>query len=152
MDVKKVYYDGKCVMTVDMDYVKDDSMYEYLNEIFGMFQERAYKEFDVENRYESEARKVWKGNENLYELKNQVEQKIDKEIEDDSFEKCFEKVEQLFCIMKEKLNADEYELFKKLRNEEVRCLNDLEQNFFAGKGCLDYVWIEQNGKKDYRFL
>ena len=138
MSVAKVYYNGKCVMSVDMDYVKEDSMYEYLNEVFGMFQERAYKEFDVENRYESEARKVWKGNEGLYELKNQVEQQIEQEIPADSFER----VEQLFCIMKEKLNADEFEVFSKLRNEEVCCFNDLEQNFYVGEGCLDYVWIE----------
>ena len=151
MDIKKVYYDGKCIMTVDMDYVKEDCMYEYLNEILGMFQERAFKEFDLENKYESEARKIWEGNESLYELKNQVEQKIEQEIVADSLEKCFEKVDLLFCTMKEKLNADEFELFKKLRNEEVRCLNNLEQNFYAGKGCFDYVWVEQNGEKDFMF-
>lgn len=50
MGIKKVYYGGKCIMTVDMDYVKEDSMYEYLNEILRMLQERAYKEFDVEKR------------------------------------------------------------------------------------------------------
>lgn len=50
MGIKKVYYGGKCIMTVDMDYVKEDSMYEYLNEILRMLQERAYKEFDGEKR------------------------------------------------------------------------------------------------------
>ena len=151
MSVAKVYYNGKCVMAVDMEYVKEDSMYEYLNEIFGMFQDRAYKEFDVENKYESEARKVWKGNEDLYELKIQVEQQIEQEILADSFEKCFERVERLFCIMKEKLNADKFEVFSKLQNEEVRCFNELEQNFYAGEGCFDYVWIEWNGRKKYMF-
>ena len=147
-----MYYDGKCIMTVDMDYVKEDSMYEYLNEIFGMFQERAYKDFNVENRYESEARKVWKGNEDIYELMNKIEQNLEQEIKVDILEKVLEKEEKLFCIMKEKLNDDEFELFKKLRNEEVRCFNDLEHSFFAGKGCLDYVWIEHNSKKDNCFL
>ena len=53
--------------------------------------------------------------------------------------------------MKEKLNAEEFEIFKKLRNKEVKALNDFETNFYAGTGCLDYVWVEKNGKKDYRF-
>lgn len=151
MAIKKVYYAGKCIMTVDMDYVKEDSIYEYFNEFFGMLQEKAYKEFEIENRYESEARKVWKGYEWICELKDQVEQKLDKEIAVDSWDKMTEKVELLYSIMKDKLNADEFELFKKLRNEEVQCFNKLEQDFFAGEGCLDYVWIEKNGRKDWMF-
>ena len=155
---KKVYYDGKCIMTVDMDYAKEDSIREYLNEILGAFKERAYEEFDIENRFESEVRKIWQGNEHIYELKNQIEQKIkqesEQEIEDDSIDRKIEKglreVEQLFSAMKEILNADEFELFKKLRNEEVHCLNDLETKFFAGNGCLDYVWVEYNGEKESR--
>ena len=148
MAVKKLFYDEKCIMTVDMDYVKEDIMYEYLNEIFGMFQERAYQEFDIKSRYEFEARKVWKGNEDLYELMNQVEQQIDQEIEIGGFEK----VELLFSRMKERLNEEEFELFRKLRNEEVTSYNNLETDFFAGNGCLDYVWVERNGKKGYNFL
>lgn len=151
MAIRKVYYDGKCIMTVDMDYVKEDGMREQLNDIFGMFQERAYKEFNVESRYEAESRKVWDGNENLCALKDQIEQKLEQEIEADSFEKCLEKVDRLFEIMKEKLNDDEFVLFKKLRNEEITCFNNLEQEFFAGEGCFDYVWIDENGKKDWRF-
>ena len=147
MDISKVYYNGKCIMTVDMDYVEEDIMYEYLNEILGKFQEKAYKEFDLESKYKSEAKKVWEGHEDLYELKNQAEQKVEQEIEVDSFEKYDEQVEQLFRIMKEKLNAEEFELFKKLRNEEVRRFNDLECNFYAGNGCFDYVWVEWNGRK-----
>ena len=30
MKIEKVYYNGKCVMTVDMDYIDGDSMYDYL--------------------------------------------------------------------------------------------------------------------------
>ena len=107
MAVKKVYYDGKCIMTVDMDYAQEDSIREYLNEI----------------------------------EEDSIERKI---------EKGLREVEQLFCAMKEILNADEFELFKKLRNEEVHCLNDLETKFFAGNGCLDYVWVEYNGEKESR--
>lgn len=114
MDIKKVYYGGKCIMTVDMDYVNEDSMYEYLNEIFGMFQERAYREFDVEKRYESEARKVWEGNEDLYELKNQVEQELEQEFEQEdeqeieadlfkAFEKEQEKLELLALIIRSRM-------------------------------------------------
>lgn len=151
MNVVKAYYNGNCVMTVDMDYVDSDSTKEYLQEILGSFKEKAFEEFDLENRCKTEIEKIWKGNENLYELKNQVEQKIEQEVEVDCFEKLFEKVEQLFCIMKEKLNDDEFELFKKLRSEEVNFYNNFDLNFYAGDGCLDYVWVEKNGKKDYKF-
>lgn len=130
-------------MTVDMDYVEKESEYECLNDCLGMFKERAFEEFKLENKYKTEIEKIWKGNEYLYELKNQVEQEVEGN--------PYEKVEQLFCIMKEKLNADEFELFKKLRNEEVISYNNFETDFYAGKGCLDYVWVEKNGKKDYMF-
>lgn len=53
--------------------------------------------------------------------------------------------------MKEKLNTEEFEIYKKLRDEEVKAFNNYEQNFYAGTGSLDYVWVEKNGKKDYRF-
>ena len=148
MAIEKVYYNGKCIMTVDMDYVKEDSMYEYLNEIYGMFHDRAYKEFGIENKIKSEVRKVWKENEDLYELKNQVEQKVEQAFEDNPFEK----EEQLYRIMKERLNDEEFELFTKLRNEEVKCFNKLEQNYFEGKDCLGYVWVERNGQKRNGFV
>ncbi len=148
MKIEKVYYNGKCVMTVDMDYIDGDSMYDYLQEILGGFQDRAFEEFDLENKYiKTEIAKIWAGYENLYEIKNKVEQEIEEKFKDD----CFKKVDQLFGIMKEKLNAEEFEIFKKLRNKEVKALNDFETNFYAGTGCLDYVWVEKNGKKDYRF-
>lgn len=36
MNIEKVYYNGKCIMTVDMDYIDRDSVnYEYLQEILG---------------------------------------------------------------------------------------------------------------------
>ena len=39
MNIEKVYYNGKCIMTVDMDYIDRDSVnYEYLQEILGGFQ------------------------------------------------------------------------------------------------------------------
>lgn len=136
-------------MTVDMDYIDRDSVnYEYLQEILGAIQEMAFEEFDLENRYiKTEIVKIWAGNENLYELKNKVEQEIEKTVEGDGFEKT----EQLFRVMQEKLNADEFEIFKKLRNEEVKFCNNFEQNFYGGTGCLDYVWVEKNGKKDFKF-
>ncbi len=38
MNIEKVYYNGKCIMTVDMDYIDRDSVnYEYLQEILGDF-------------------------------------------------------------------------------------------------------------------
>lgn len=96
-------------MTVDMDYIDRDSMYEHLQEILGGFQDRVFEDY------------------------------------------CFKKVDQLFCMMKEKLNDEEFEILRKLRNEEVKALNDFETNFYAGTGCFDYVWVEKNGKKDYKF-
>lgn len=36
-----------------------------------------------------------------------------------------------------------------MRNEEVKSYNNFEQNFYAGKGCLDYVWVEKNDEKHY---
>lgn len=36
MKIEKVYYNGKCVMIVDMDYIDRDSMYEHLQEILGL--------------------------------------------------------------------------------------------------------------------
>ena len=88
-------------------------------------------------------------------MEQKIKQEREQEIEEDSIERKIEKglreVEQLFCAMKEILNADEFELFKKLRNEEVHCLNDLEAKFYAGNGCLDYVWVDDNGKKKYGF-
>lgn len=50
MRVEKVYYTGKCFMTVDMDYV-DDRMYDYLMEILGIFKDKAFEEFDLENKW-----------------------------------------------------------------------------------------------------
>lgn len=139
MDIAKIYYHGKCVMTVDMDYVEEDTMREYLEEILGIFQDRAFKEFDIDTKFESEARKVWKGNEDLYELKNQVEKELESE--------GIEKENQLYDVMKERLDAEKYDLFKKLRNEEVICYNKLEVDFYAGTGCMDYVWVERRGKR-----
>lgn len=148
MNIEKLYYNGKCVMTVDMDYIDMDSMYEYLQEIVGGFQDRALEEFDLKNRYiRTEIAKIWAGYENLYELKNKVEQAVEEKFGDD----CFKKQDQLFCIMKEKLNDEEFEIFKELRNKEVRSLNNFDQNFYAGEGCLDYVWIEKDGEKYYNF-
>lgn len=112
-----------------------------------IFKERAFKEFDFENRYMSEARIVWKGNEDLFELKNKVEQEVEQSAEGDGFEN----VEQLFSIMKERLNDEEFEVFKKLRNKEVICYNELETKFYAGNGCIDYVWVERNGRKRVSF-
>ena len=67
MKIEKVYYNGKCVMTVDMDYIDGDSMYDYLQEILGGFQDRAFEEFDLENKYiKTEIAKIWAGYENLY--------------------------------------------------------------------------------------
>lgn len=80
-------------------------------------------------------------------MKNKVEQKIEKTVEGDGFEKT----EQLFRVMQEKLNADEFEILKKLRNEEVKSYNNFEQNLYGGTGCLDYVWVEKSGKKDFKF-
>lgn len=80
-------------------------------------------------------------------MKNQVEQEVEQEGEGDAFEK----LDQLLCIMEKKLTADEFELFKKLRNEEVDIWNEFENNFYTGEGCLDYVWVESNGKKYYSF-
>ncbi len=94
------------------------------------------------------------GNESLFELKNQIEQENKQEIEADvfkAFEKEQEKIELLFARIKERLNEEEFELFRKLRNEEVTSYNDLEQKFFAGKGCFDYVWVEWNGQKNFMF-
>lgn len=139
MDIAKIYYHGKCVMTVDMDYVEEDSMREYLEDILGIFQDRAYKEFDIDTKFESEARKIWKGNEDLYELKNQVEKELESE--------GIEKENQLYDVMKERLDAEKYDLFKKLRNEEVICYNKLEVDFYAGTACMDYVWVERRGKR-----
>lgn len=144
MDIAKLYYNGKCVMTVDMDCVEEDNMREYLDEILGIFQERAFKEFDIDAKFEAEVRKVWKGNEDLYEMKNQVEKEIESE--------GFEKIEQLFDVMKERLSAEKYELFGRLRGEDVKCYNRLETDFYAGTGCIDYVWVERNGKKHPSFL
>ena len=143
MDIAKVYYHGKCIMTLDMDYVKGDIIFDYLNEVLGKLQEMAFKEFDLETIYESEAKKVWNGNEELYKLKNQVEQEIESE--------GFEQVEQLFDIMKERLNDEDFDLFKKLRNEDIICYNKLEIDFYAGEGGLDYVWVERNGQKKSHF-
>ena len=136
-------------MTVDMDYIDRDSVnYEYLEEILGAIQERAFDEFDLENKYiKTEIAKIWAGYENLYELKNKVEQEVEEKFKDD----CFKKVDQLFDMMKEKLNTEEFEIFIKLRNEEVKAFNNFEQNFYAGTGSLEYVWVEKNGKKDFRF-
>lgn len=91
MNIEKVYYNGKCIMTVDMDYIDRDSVnYEYLQEILGGFQERAFEEFDLENKYiKTEITKIWAGYENIYELKNKVEQEAEKVFEDD----CFKKVD-----------------------------------------------------------
>lgn len=139
MDIAKIYYNGTCVMTVDMDYVEEDSMREYLEEILGIFQDRAFKEFDIDTKFESEAKKVWKGNEDLYELMNQVEKGLESE--------GIEKQEQLFDIMKEKLDNEKYSMFKKLRNEYVVCYNKLDVDFYAGSGCIDYVWVERRGQK-----
>lgn len=145
MNIEKVYYNGKCIMTVDMDYIDRDSVnYEYLQEILGGFQERAFEEFDLENKYiKTEITKIWAGYENIYELKNKVEQEAEKVFEDD----CFKKVDRLFDIMKEKLNTEEFEIFKKLRDEEVKAFNNYEQNFYAGTGSLDYVWVEKMVKR-----
>lgn len=151
MAIKKLFYDSKCIMTVDMDLVKEDSIHECLNEIFGMLQEKAYEEFGVEKRYEVEARKIWKGYENIYELMNQVEHQIKQESVIESIEDGLEELNKLYNIMQEKLNAEEFEIFKKLRNEEVRYWNDSDTNFFTGEGCLDYVWVEHNGKKQCMF-
>lgn len=144
MAIKKMYYNGKCIMTVDMDYIQDDSMYEYLHEILGNFKDRAMVEFDIENKFEDEAKKVWKGKENWYELLLQVEKEVEGE--------GFEKIDQVLSRIKEKLNDEEYKLFKELRNEYVTCYNNLENDFYAGTGCLDYVWVEHNGEKRGSFL
>lgn len=147
MNIEKLFYNGKCVMTVDMDYCKDDIMYEYLEEIVGIFKDKAFKEFDIDSKIELEIKKMWIGNEAIYELKNQVEEKLEQEYTDDPFEK----VEQLFKIMEEKLNTEEFNIFKNIRNKEVDFYNESEINFYAGDGSMDYVWIEKNGRKDWRF-
>lgn len=67
MDIEKLFYNGKCVMTVDMDYCEDDKMYEYLEEIVGIFQERAFEEFEIDSKLEIEIKKMWIGNEAIYE-------------------------------------------------------------------------------------
>lgn len=147
MCIKKLYYLGKCVMTVDMDYIEDDIMYEYLNEIVDMFSDKAIEKIDFFEKNEYEARKVWKGNEKLYELMNQIEQ----ELETEGLE-MFEKVEQLYNIMQEKLNDEEFKLFGKLRGEYIRIWNKLDQDFFDKGEILNYVWVESNGKKYRTFL
>lgn len=147
MNIEKLFYNGKCVMTVDMDYCKDDKMREYLQEFVGIFQEKAFKEFEIDSKLEIEIKKMWIGNEAIYELKNQVEEKLEQEYTDDPFEK----VEQLFKIMEEKLSTEEFNIFKKIRNKEVDFYNESETNFYAGDGAMDYVWIEKNGRKDWRF-
>lgn len=147
MNIEKLFYNGKCVMTVDMDYCEDDKMYDYLEEIVGIFQERAFKEFEIDSKLEIEIKKMWIGNEAIYELKNQVEAKLELEYADDPFEK----VEQLFKIMEEKLSTEEFNIFKKIRNEEVVFYNESERNFYVGDGAMDYVWVEKNGRKYWRF-
>lgn len=144
MDIAKLYYCGKCVMTVDMDCVEEDNMREYLDEILGIFNERAFKEFDIGAKFESEERKVWKGNEDLYEMMNRIEKEIESE--------GFEKIEQLCDMMKERLDTEKYELFKRLRNEGVKRYNKLENDFYAGTGCMEYVWVERRGKKQPAFF
>lgn len=75
-------------MTVDMDYIDGDSMYEHLQEILGGFQDRAFEKFDLENKYiKTEIAKIWAGYENLYELKNKVEQEVEEIFEDDCLKK-----------------------------------------------------------------
>ena len=145
MAIKKIFYNGKCVLTIDMDFVKEDAMYEALDNLLGMFKERAFEEFHLEEQYEAKVKSVWHGYEYIYELKNQVEKELEKEFEDEPFQK----IEQLYSIMEEKLNDEEYEIFKKLRSEDVGCYNKLEGDFYAGAGCLDYVWVECNGKKSF---
>lgn len=147
MNIEKLFYNGKCVMTVDMDYCEDDKMYDYLEEIVGIFQEKAFKEFEIDSKLEIEIEKMWIGNEAIYELKNQVEEKLEQEYTDDPFEK----VEQLFKIMEEKLSTEEFNIFKKIRNEEVGFYNEIERNFYARDGAMDYVWVEENGRKYSRF-
>lgn len=80
MNIEKVYYNGKCIMTVDMDYIDRDSVnYEYLQEILGGFQERAFEEFDLENKYiKTEITKIWAGYENIYELKIKLNKRLRK--------------------------------------------------------------------------
>ena len=41
---------------------------------------------------------IFNGNENLCALKDQIEQKLEQEIEADSFEKCLEKVEHKYNL------------------------------------------------------
>lgn len=147
MNIEKLFYNGKCVMTVDMDYCEDDKMYDYLEEIVGIFQEKAFKEFEIDSKLEIEIKKMWIGNEAIYELKKQVEEKLEQECKDNPFEK----LEQLFKIMEEKLSTEEFNIFKKIRREEVGFYNESERNFYAGDGAMDYVWVEKNGRKYWRF-
>lgn len=143
MNEEKLFYNGKCVMSVDMDCIEDDRINEYLEEIVGVFQERAFEEFNFTNKVETEIKKIWIGHENIYELKNQIERKLEQEYEDNPFEK----LEQLFKIMEENLGDEEFKIFKKLRNEEVSFYNNFEQDFYENGGSSDYVWIERNGRK-----
>lgn len=147
MNIEKLFYNGKCVMTVDMDYCEDDKMYDYLEEIVGIFREKAFKEFEIDSKLEIEIKKMWIGNEAIYELKKQVEEKLEQECKDNPFEK----LEQLFKIMEEKLSTEEFNIFKKIRREEVGFYNESERNFYAGDGAMDYVWVEKNGRKYWRF-
>lgn len=53
--------------------------------------------------------------------------------------------------MEEKLSTEEFNIFKKIRNEEVVFYNESERNFYVGDGAMDYVWVEKNGRKYLRF-
>ncbi len=149
--VKKVFYEGKCIMEYDLSiFTKGmsgselDQMYENFNEFWNYMRDLAYEKTDIPAINEKKIDKVWIGNENLRELQIKNE-KIARDKTDDPFESN----ELLGELMEKELSKEEFELWEKLSNESVRLeyTHLSETDFYAF-----FTFMDSKGNKDHTVI